>query len=118
MKDLFYFAKDQQLVWVSGYDALENQNDIDKQIESLRKNKRKLISQLDFFTQVFHYLWIKRIVVKSYYIQNSSRYKYMRVFWCNVKYMSVIPNTDVYLIEPNSNWSDDQQWTMWKWITR
>lgn len=95
MKNLFYSSADKTLFWVAGYTADGNTDEVMKQVEALIKNAR-----------IFRrHCKCRGIKVKTRYIQHSSRFKYMRVFY--IQNPKRIP-TDAYQL--------NNDWTMEKWI--
>ena len=89
--DLFYSEKENILFYVAGY--IDNFNDVDKIIEMLQDHKAEFIKLGGE----------GKIYTKE--ITKSSRYKYMRVFWCKTKKI------------PVNAFKLGKDWDMWKWIS-
>lgn len=97
MKDLFYSEKDNTLFWVAGYTTDNNTSNVAEMIKSLAENGDKFANHCD----------CKAVDVKTLYVEESRKYKYMRVFY--IEKPLTIPD-DAYKL-------NGDYWTMEKWIT-
>jgi len=91
--DLFYSLKEKKMFYVAGYvDNSSKVSECIKVLEEGEKNIKKLIGT-------------NKCEVSSRYIEKSSRYKSMRVFY-----------VDTRIIPPNA-FVLNADWDMWKWLT-
>ena len=91
--DLFYSVEEKTLFYVAGY--TDNSNKI-SEIRKTMDNGEKIIRNL---------VGSKTLEVNTRYIDKSSRYKYMRVFYATT---NVVPK-DAFVL-------DGVDWTMMKWL--
>jgi len=89
MKQLFYSESDRRLFWVSGYSS---------DSETIGEIKQRAVD----FAKIAK---VDVEDVQTYVIQNSRRYKYMRVYYCTSEF---IPT------EINHKFGSD--WTMFKYL--
>ena len=97
MSNLFYSKTDNFLFWVAGYTKDGNVQDVAQMIEALKENAT-------------HFAQIASVPfehVKTTFLNRSSRYKYMRVFYCTLP-VEKVPD-EAYVIE-------GKDWNMWKWL--
>lgn len=96
MKDLFYTKSDKTLFWIAGYTQDDNETKVHLKIEHLRKVTEEFakVAKCPFES------------VNTYFVNDSSRYKYMRVFFVKTDY---IPEECRVIEEP--------KWNMFNWIT-
>lgn len=87
MNNLFYTEKDSTLFWIAGYTWDGNTSFVIEQIKSLQENAQKFAD----ISQVY------LANVKTHFVEKSSRYKYMRVFYVNDFPMSKVPK-EFYII--------------------
>ena len=97
MTELFYFPGQSILCWVAGYTRDRNTSSVSEMIQSLTENATK-------FSEVSG---AKFEDIKTYYVQDSRRYKYMRVFYADVPAENV--PEEAYKVE-------NPEWTMHKWL--
>mgnify|MGYP003435871150 CR=1 len=97
MKNLFYSEAEKILFWVSGYDILNSNSNVVAATTDMLNDAKKLADI------------IKRDVSKVHtdYINHSSMYKYMRVFY--IKDVRKCPPEAFAITASNG-------WTMWKWL--
>lgn len=91
--DLFYSLKEKKMFYVAGY--VDNSDKITETLKVLKEgetNIKKLIGS-------------DKCEISSRYIERSSRYKSMRVFY-----------VDTRIIPPNA-FALNNDWDMWKWLT-
>lgn len=101
--NLFYSENEKILFWVAGYTLIDNTQLVDQIIDDLRKRWN------DFVYDVAKLPPARTKEVKTDYITESRRYKFMRVFWCeNVEPEDVPENA--------FNITGENGWTMWKWL--
>ena len=93
--NLFYSEAEKILFWVPGYDY--SQTDVDGFILWLKEKKKEFIEMG------------AKGVIKSLVIDESRRYKYMRYFWCEEIEPEDVPEAAFCITNENG-------WTMWKWL--
>ena len=101
--NLFYSEEENILFWVAGYTAADNTQHVDEIITSLRKRWN------EFVFDVAKLPPSRTQEVKTDYITESRRYKYMRVFWCGDVEPEDVPEDAFHITGANG-------WTMWKWL--
>jgi len=115
MKELFYTEHDKMLFWVSGYE--NGSNNVVEYTNSILDDAKKFASIAD----------CDLTNVKSTVINNSRRYKNMRVFYISAEWDNLNKETlpkDCYFVpeyteetNPNKNYTLEQmQWDMWRWL--
>lgn len=97
MDNLFYSHDENVLFWVAGYAADLNTSKVDEKITSLVENQSR-------FAEVAK---CPRSEVHTTEILESSRYKYMRVFYVETPY---VPKEAFVIGE------GEHKWTMWQWL--
>lgn len=97
MKNLFYSESEKILFWVSGYDFLHNNSNVVEITNSLLSDAKSLAGIIS--------VSVKQ--VRTLEVFNSSRYKYMRVFYINDVEK---PPIEAFVI------TNDNYWTMDKWL--
>lgn len=103
MKDLYYSEDEKILFWVTGYNMADNSRKVDEIIESLRKLWNEFIFDVAKLPPA------KTADVKTAYITESRRYKFMRVLWCEDVEPNDVPEDAFHITGENG-------WTMWKWL--
>ena len=94
-QELFYSGDEKILFWVAGYtDNSQHVNDIISVLTNLRDHFKRIGG---------------KGTVKTDVINESRRYKHMRVFWCENIEDKDVPS-DAFRI------TGDNGWTMWKWL--
>lgn len=98
MRDILYFPKEQIICWVAGYTEDGNTSSVKGIIESLNNDAKAFakFAKVDFES------------VHTVFIEKSSRYKYMRVFYAVVSPENV-PEIAYHI--------DGSGWTMHKWLS-
>jgi hypothetical protein len=94
MDNLFYSQKEKILFWVAGYTWDGNTSLVMEQVQSLTGNAKKFSDKAGCLQEQ----------VRTTFVNNSCRYKYMRVFYVETE---VIPEDSFKL---------GGDWTMDKWI--
>ncbi len=95
MKDLFYSSLDKTLFWVAGYTWDGNTSNALEMANSLIDNAEKFATMVNCPVDQ----------VKTLFVNESRRYKYMRVFYIETE-----------TIHPDAFVMSDKYWTMWKWL--
>ncbi len=102
MKELFYSETDQTLFWIPNYypdsSIGSSVSEMVDMLTELSKKFKKLIDGMGYDTTM--------IVVKTRFIDRSSRYKSMRVFYCELKEKPDCKGPFIL----------GSDWSMWKWI--
>lgn len=111
MKDLFYTEFDKNLFWVSGYDIEHNNSYVTQFTQRILEDAQKFADASQ----------CKLEEVRSFVVEVSRRYKYMRVFYVTKELIEdTIPTTRYFIktvTEPKHGYSVEQlQWNMWKWL--
>ena len=94
MNNTYYSPSEKILFWIAGYTLMDNTNNVVEQIKSLSKD----LSSFSTFAKV------SPDKVNTFFCEESSHYKYMRVFYCETKEV------------PEGVFKLDDDWTMIKWI--
>lgn len=97
MKEFFYSPVEKILFYIPDY-YLDSNSSVNAFVESLTINADKLVKSLESLSG-------KLKEVKSAFIEESRRYKRMRVFW--------IENIET---PPQEAFVLNEEWTMWKWL--
>lgn len=94
MKDLFYSNEEKILFYIAGYTQDHHLSNVVEMTTDLMNNAIKFANEVGCDLSQ----------VKTTFIEKSSRYKYMRVFYIN----SDEPKLDAFELGGD--------WTMWKWL--
>lgn len=104
MEGLFYSKDEKILFWVTGYCWVDSTQNITEQISGLNEKRKEFLFSIkpenqpeDAYNKI-----------KTYQIQTSRRYKYMRVFWLEGIKPNQVPE-EAYNITSSD-------WTMQKWL--
>jgi hypothetical protein len=95
MQNLFYSENEKLAFWVSGYDI--SSNNVQEIMQYLIKTSAKACDLLN----------ISVFKLETIIVSESRRYKYMRVFYAKVNKMP----DNAFII------SDENGWTMHKWLS-
>lgn len=94
MKDLYYFEDHSQLCWVAGYTPDGNTMNLQIKVESLLKYGQEFAKMAG----------VPLENVNTKFIQKSSKYKYMRVFYATV----TTPPEGAFVV--------NNGWNIWDWL--
>lgn len=104
MDNIFYSEDEKIVFWVVGYCEMDNTRNVNRQIEVLKEKK-------DEFLSIFKKLPKNaEKFVKTLFVEDSRRYKYMRVFYLEDVLPKQVPEKAFHITNAND-------WTMWKWLT-
>jgi len=95
-RELFYSEIDKKVFYVAGY--TDNSDNVNVIINTLKEQKEKFLNMVP---------GLKEASVMTTYVEKSSRYKYMRVFYANN--VKKAPKGAFILNKEND-------WTMDKWL--
>lgn len=98
MRDLYFFPNENILCWIAGYTTDTVTLFVSEKINSLSENAKKFseVAKVD----------IRK--VQTAFVDKSSRYKNMRVFYAQIN-PDDVPKTAYVISGPDR--------TMWKWLT-
>ena len=101
-RDIFYSKQEGILFWVIGY--TDNSTHVNQIIKMLETNRNTFLE----------FAKCKPDDVRTEMIDESRRYKHMRVMWC---YTKDIPK-EAFVIgdEAKNDRGPEYDWTMWKWL--
>lgn len=99
MENLFYSKKEKILFWIAGYTADGSTGRVLEKIRHLKDYAEQFAATSPE---------VRIDAVNTDYIQKSSRYKYMRVFWADG---IESPPADAFII------GDGSDWTMNSWLS-
>ena len=103
MDNIFYSEDEKIVFWIAGYTRIDNTNSVDEQIEGLNEKRNEFLSLFNSETKP------APEKVKTIFVDNSRRYKYMRVFYLENIEPNQVPEKAFKITNKNG-------WTMWKWL--
>lgn len=106
MKDIFYSESENILFWVVGYSWIDNTSKVQEIIDEFTKKRTEFLS-------IFDGRKLPKNVeknVKSAEVRESRRYKHMRIFYLEHIKPEQVPENAFHITNENG-------WTMWKWLT-
>lgn len=98
MENIYFFPNENILCWIAGYTGDSNTSFVEQMINSLSENAKRFAETAN----------VEIGKVKTAFVEKSSRYKNMRVFYAEIN-PDDLPKT-AYTIS-------GQDRTMWKWLT-